>query len=172
MDRRTTGALAAGLLLASAALFAVRAHGEDAAPEAPRTLAPGDLETFLVEAGHPSKPETGALRRVEVRQEGVTYYCDVAVGPDGRYLWLTVPLTSLPPAPVPRRGLIGLLSANAGEAGLHFLLSGERIVLARPLDNREITPTGLSHEIRRFVEGVRTTRELWDVTRWSKEEVK
>jgi hypothetical protein len=171
MKRRTTRALAAGLLVASAALFAVRAHGEDAAPEGGRTLAPGDVEAFLVEAGHPSK-EAGTLRRVEILQDGVTYYCDVAVGPNGRYLWLSVPLSALPPAPVSRRGLIGLLSANAGEAGLHFLLSGDRIVLARPVDNRELTASGLSHEIRRFVEGVRTTRDVWDVSRWSKEEVK
>jgi hypothetical protein len=172
MARRSTRALVAGILLASVGFAGLRAHGEDApAAEAGRTLAAADLDSFLVEGGHPSKP-FGTLRRVEVVKEGVTFYCDVAISPDGRYVWLTIPLAPLPASPVPRKQLVDLLAANGGEAGLHFLVAGDKIVLARAVDNRSLTPPGLSMEIRRFADALRTSAALWDVSRWPKGEGK
>jgi hypothetical protein len=170
MRLATTRAIAAAALAAAIGSWAVRAHGEEATVEG-RTLTTESLDAFLVEAGHPSKPMTG-FRRVEVARDGTTYYCDVAISPDGRYVWLTVPLGALPASPVPHRPLVNLLAANGGEAGLHFLVSGDRIILARAVDNRDVTPHGLSQEIRRFTEGVRAGRALWDVASWPKGEGK
>ena len=130
------------------------------------------LETLPVlakEAGlEPREGTAPGQLRIARGSGGGSLYAYVSLSTNGQYVWISVPLATLPPDQKSewRKHLLAMLGANAEDDGVHFGLVKDEIQLQRAVDNRAISPAAFGREVDNFFRVMIHTNRVWNVTKW------
>lgn len=180
MTRSWIRALAASLTLSATACGIAAAQSTElsAAGSAGRALTSEDLGRMLENMGHAAKKTGESSYEITIVREGWSFPVAVSLSTNtnGSKLWLCTTLGEIKDfGKVQAERFSSLLASNDKIGPAHFYISVNqetgvrKLGIGKALDNRGITPLVLLSELGSFIDSIKKTADLWDVSKWEQQ---